>query len=376
MVDRVRVGMIGSSWWADGLHLPSLQSHPQAEIAAICGRSRDRAEEMAKKYAIPQVFTDYRQMIEQAKLDAVVIATPDDQHFPMAMAALDAGLHVLCEKPLAMTASQARAMYEQAEATGVKHMTFFTWRFIPCAQYVASLVEAGYLGRLYHADFRYLAGYGRSPKYGWRFDRQRSNGILGDLGSHIIDLARLFAGEIRRVSAHLITAVDRPGPDGQALQPANEAALLGLEFDGGGAATIQVSALAHVADRQIQHHIGLYGEAGTLEMDGCFAGESNGITIRGARHDEDRFRLLPVPDEFWGAVDSTLPFLDQLDEVFVKQPAGPRLFIDAILADRPITPSFYDGWKVQEVIDAALVSDQTGAWVAIAEANPLGLAPG
>src|SRR5690242_8599504 len=110
MAELVRIGIVGTSWWADLLHLPSLTSHPQATIAAICGRNRERTEEMAKKYAIPLVFTDYRDMLARANLHALVISTPDDLHFPMTMDALDAGLHVLCEKPLAMNAGQARAM--------------------------------------------------------------------------------------------------------------------------------------------------------------------------------------------------------------------------------------------------------------------------
>ena len=93
MPNQVQVGVIGTSWFADGMHLPNLKSHPQAEIAAICGRKRDRAEEMAKKYGIPLVFTDYREMIEKGDLHAVEVITPDDLHYPMAMDALDAGLH-------------------------------------------------------------------------------------------------------------------------------------------------------------------------------------------------------------------------------------------------------------------------------------------
>ncbi|HRW09960.1 MAG TPA: Gfo/Idh/MocA family oxidoreductase, partial [Caldilineaceae bacterium] len=103
MTESVRVGVIGTSWYADMMHLPTLQSHSQAEIAAICGRNREPAEVLAKKYAIPAIYSDYREMIEQGNLDAVVVATPDDLHYPMVMAALDAGLHVICEKPLAST---------------------------------------------------------------------------------------------------------------------------------------------------------------------------------------------------------------------------------------------------------------------------------
>lgn len=116
MNKSVRVGVIGTSWYADLMHLPTLQSHPQAEIAAICGRNSEPAAALANKYAIPTIYSDYREMIEQGNLDAVVVATPDDLHYPMVMAALDAGLHVICEKPLASSVAQAEAMVAKAEA--------------------------------------------------------------------------------------------------------------------------------------------------------------------------------------------------------------------------------------------------------------------
>ena len=115
MSEKVRVGIVGTSWWADAFHLPTLKSHPQAELAAICGRQRERAEEMARKYEVARVFTDYREMIEAGDLDALVVSTPDDSHHAITMAALDAGLHVLCEKPLALNAAHAREMYAKAE---------------------------------------------------------------------------------------------------------------------------------------------------------------------------------------------------------------------------------------------------------------------
>ena len=104
------------------MHLPNLQSDSQANTVAICGRNRDRAEEMARKYDIPQVYTDYRTMLEDGELQAVIVATPDDQHYPVTMAALDAGLHVLCENPIALQVTQVRKMLDKAEAIGIKHM--------------------------------------------------------------------------------------------------------------------------------------------------------------------------------------------------------------------------------------------------------------
>ena len=354
MSEKVRVGIVGTSWWADAFHLPTLKSHPQAELAAICGRQRERAEEMARKYEVARVFTDYREMIEAGDLDALVVSTPDDSHHAITMAALDAGLHVLCEKPLALNAAHAREMYAKAEVVGVKHMVLFTWRWIPHFQYLKTLLDEGYIGRLYQCQFRFLSGYGRDGQYGWRFDRQRGNGIWADLGAHEIDRARWLVGDIARVSAHLATYVNRSGPEGQPLDPANDSAVVLLEFVNGAQGVIQVSAVAHSGGSG--QHVTLYGEGGTLDAGYTFPG----TTLQGARHDQEQFEPLAVPDSFWGPVDRSDPW-----NVFDKQSVGDRLFIDAILEDRPVSPNFYDGWKVQQVIDAAIESHDRGTWVAV-----------
>ena len=137
LMDRqVRVGMVGTSLWADTMHLPALKSHPQAEIVAICGRNQERTAEIAQKYNIPKIFTDYETLIRQSGAEALIVATPDDLHYPVTIAALESGLHVLCEKPLALHANQALEMYEKAAIANVKHMTYFTWRWLPYFQYL------------------------------------------------------------------------------------------------------------------------------------------------------------------------------------------------------------------------------------------------
>lgn len=372
---RIHVGLVGTSWWADLMHLPGLSRHPRAELRALCGRSRERAEALAAKYAVPHVFTDYRDLVANGGLDAVVIATPDDLHYPVTMAALEAGLHVLCEKSLALTAAQAREMYERAEAAGVRHMVFFTNRWVPAYRLVKQLLDQGYVGRCYHCDISYRGGYGRTGQHGWRFDGRRSNGILADLGSHAIDLARWYVGDIARVSAHLGTFIDRPGPDGQlvdpaTVDPANDAALLGVEFASGAQGSIHVSALAHVGERGIEGRVVLHGEEGTLEVEVTFLGAQ----VRGARADEKQIRPLPVPEEWWGEVsDRTRSYPEQIADLFAGQPVGARRFIDAIVEGRPAAeqPSFYEGLQVQTVIDAAIEAHQSGRWVEVQQLIPL-----
>jgi predicted dehydrogenase len=130
-MDRLRVGVIGTSGYTQVSHLPRIASHPRAELAAVCGRDLDRTNEVAQKRGIRGVYTDYREMIARGDLDAVVVSAPDDLHYEMTMEALDAGLHVLCEKPLASNAAQARQMLDKAEEAGVVHMVCFTYRWLP-----------------------------------------------------------------------------------------------------------------------------------------------------------------------------------------------------------------------------------------------------
>ncbi|HZP83304.1 MAG TPA: Gfo/Idh/MocA family oxidoreductase [Chthonomonadaceae bacterium] len=356
MSGNVRVGIVGASWWSDWMHLPNLKSHPQAEVVAICGRRPERAGALAQKYAIPQVFTDYQAMIRNAGLDALLVATPDDMHHPITMAALEAGLHVLCEKSLARNSEQAREMAETARARGVKNMVYFTLRGLPAQRYVKELLSDGYIGRGYHCHIQHFMGYGRSGGFGWRFDPARGLGALGDLGSHAIDLARWYFGDIVRVCAQLDHFVTRRNAEGAAVEAACDAALLSVEFASGAQGVVHVSTVAHVGERQIQEQIALHGEAGTIE-----AGMSlYNMEARGVRGEEKAFQPLPIPDKFWGDADRSNPF-----SVFTHLSVGTRAFIDAILEDRPASPDFTDGWKVQQVMDAALRSQETGAWVTI-----------
>ena len=343
------------------MYLPSLKSHPQAEIAALCGRNRDRAQEMARKHIVPTVFTDYREMIEKGGLDAIVVATPHDLHYPMTMEALDAGLHVLCEKPMALNAKQAREMLDKAEEAGVVHMILFTYRGLPQYRYLKELIDEGYLGYCYQCSIDILLSSGRSiDEYNWLYDPRRATGILGDVGSHAFDLARWFVDDITQVSAHLTTFTDRPGIDGPLADPANDSIMVAAQFENGAQGLIQLSSMAHLGDRRAEMRIVLYGELGTLEADLAFTGVDEGVRLRGARHNEDRIVPLSVPDRIMENVNST-----DLQDPFVKQSVGPRLFIDAILEGKSASPDFFDGLKAQEIIDACIESDHRKCWISV-----------
>jgi predicted dehydrogenase len=351
MAERIRIGIIGTSGYSK-LLLATLASLEDAEIAAICGRTRSRAEELASNYHAAQVFTDYEDMFKHGRLDGVIIASPDDLHYPMTMAALDARLHVLCEKPMATTVEHARQMLETAEGVGVKHMVEFTCRWMPHYQYMQKLVAEGYTGRGYHYHYQILGNRDRA-RDDWHFDPQRSLGVLGNLASHMVDLALWINGDITQVNAHLATFSERIDPNGSRIPDANESALLTVEFADGAQGMIHASTVALTGARGLEQYVKLHGADGTLESEWHYVGkiEQNAV-LRGCRHEEE-ISLLQIPEEYLQGANTGA---EMLMLVMSQQRVGPRLFVDAIRHDYIPEPSFAQGYKVQQVLGAAMES--------------------
>ncbi len=363
---KVRIGIVGTSGWTELMFLNSLPSHPQAEIVAVCGRNGARTAEFAAKHGIPQVFTDYRDMIANGKLDALVVATPDDSHYPITMAALDAGLHVLCEKPLAMNAVEARAMYEKADAAGVTNMVVFTWRYPPQVRYMSQLLAEGYVGRPYHAELRFITGFNRGSGMNWRLDPQRSFGEMADHGSHMLDLARLFLGDITRVNAHLANNVSHVDAAGTPVPSANDTASGLIEFASGAQGTFVLSSVAYLADWDWEQTVTIYGESGTLQTRVVAGSPDKVLALYGAHVGSEAYGEITVPDSYRMGMPPG-PFLPTMLHIISAQPVGPRLFVDSILSGQPGSPTFYDGYRAQLVIDAALESHRLGQWVTVPE---------
>jgi predicted dehydrogenase len=352
----VRIGLIGTSWWSASAFAPGLVAHPRAELVAVCGRDSTRARDFATKFGIGEVFHDPNELIASSGIDAVVVALPDDLHHRVTLAALDRGLHVLCEKPLASTEAQAREMRDRAVAAGVVHMVMFTYRWLPYYRYALDLLRDGFIGSCHHADFRFLMSYARAPHYAWRYDAARANGVLGDLGVHVIDLARLLVGEVSGVASRLAVVVERAGADGGRLEPANDSASLLLDFVGGASGTVHASAVSHLGDRAFVQEVRLYGSEGTLEVDLEFGGAAVG-SVRGSRAAGAGVEHLTVPGSYWGSVDPSRPFA-----VLEEHSAGGRAFVDAVLGVGPASPDFSDGVEAQRVVDAALRAAGSGRW--------------
>lgn len=362
----VSVGVVGASWWADAMHLPALASHPQARTVAICGRNRDNARKMADLWEIPQVYTDYREMIENADLDAVVISTPNSSHYPISMLALEKGLHVLCEKPIALTYAQAREMAEQAQARGLKTLAPFTYSFMPTARYLKELIDDGYLGRPYHLNMRYYTGFARDGDYRWRFDRKiAGSGVVGDLGSHFLYIAEWLYGAVSAVTCRLGFSVPRPpvDPAGEPYEVVDDSCMLTLEFSSGALGMIHCTALCYEDTPFGQtHHMEFHGSDGTLYS---FTDWDKIQQVKGARVGEGMVRELPIPDHIWGnarrdTVHNTYRDMFRSEDFMI------RGFINGILNDVELTPSFKQGAQIQRLLSAALRSHETERRVEVA----------
>ncbi len=358
--NSLSVGMVGSSWWADAMHLPALASHAQARTMAICGRSRQRAQAMAATWGIPQVYTDYAEMIDQAGLDAIVIATPNNTHYPITMRALQRGLHVLCEKPIAMTYAQAQEMAQTAAAGKLKSLVPFTYSFMPTARYLKELIAGGYIGAPYHLNMRYYTGFAREGDYRWRFDKRiAGSGVLGDLGSHFLYIAEWLYGEIRAVTCRLSHIVPRPktDPAGRVYPVGDDSCLLSLEFANGAMGMIHCTALCYEDTPFGQtHHMEFHGAGGTLYS---YTDWDTVQQVKGARVGEGPVRDLPIPDSIWGGVRRDTVHNTYRD-IFRSEDFMIRGFINSILQDTHLKPDLADGARIQRLLEAAELSHVAG----------------
>jgi predicted dehydrogenase len=282
----------------------------------------------------------------------------------MVMAAIDAGLHILCEKPLAGNGAHAFQMLERATAAGIKHMVLYTWRWQPHWRYVKRLLDTGYVGRCHYAEFKFLGSFALDPGYKWRFDGRRANGVTGDLGSHMIDFAQWYLGDVAAVRADLLNVSDQSASAGPDAVMANDVGFVSLAHINGTRTQITASAVNLLGDEGVRVTAAFYGDEGSLEIDHPYFGVRGGPKIRGVRKGETTIAELPVPAEFFS--DGVAP--TELFDPYVKQSAGPRLFVDAIAQNQAIECDFSVGLRVQSVVDAALRSSDQKQWITVGAA--------
>jgi len=199
MGEKLRVGVIGTGF-AGRAHMEGYKNAEEADLIAVCDLSKERAQEAAEKYGIPKIFTDYEEMLKMSDLDAISVCLPNIMHMPVTVAGLEAGKHVLCEKPLAANAKHAAKMVEAAKKTGKTLAMSLNFRYEGRSLTMKKLIDSGELGDIYYAKTAMLRS--NSIPRGWFHVKEKSGGgPLLDLASHMLDLTWWLMGKPEPISA-------------------------------------------------------------------------------------------------------------------------------------------------------------------------------
>ena len=384
---QLRVGMVGyafmgaahSQAWRTVNHAFDLPL--SAQMTVVCGRNPDSVAAAAAKLGWSEHTTEWRSLIDRDDVDLVDVCTPGDTHAEIALAALAAGKHVLCEKPLANTVAEAREMAAaavKAQTNGVRAMCGFNYRRVPAVALMKQLIDARKIGTIRHVRALYLQDWIVDPEFPlvWRLRKDMAgSGALGDIGAHIVDLTQFVTGQsIRSVSALTETFVkERPMPTGSAGLSAgrdgaatgkvtvDDAALFLARLDGGAVATYEATRFA--TGRKNGLRVEINGSLGTVAFD------------------FERMNEL----EFY---DGSLPVTEQgFTRILVTEPEHPymsawwpaghpigfehsfthevRDLIEAIATGQNPAPSFTDALRVQLVLDAVERSAASGSWTEV-----------
>jgi predicted dehydrogenase len=373
-IPEIGVGLLGYAFMgkahSNALRTLSYMIDPPPAIprlVALAGRDEAAVAAAAARYGWEGYYTDWRQLVADPHIQLFDNGGPNDVHLEPCLAAAAQGKHVLCEKPLARTAAEARQLLDAVRRAGVKHMVAHNYRFVPAIRHAYELIRAGALGEIRHFRAAYLQDWLADPEapWTWRLDKGAAGaGALGDLGSHVVDLARFLVGEPRSVMAYLRTfTTERPRRDGRGRGrvDVDDAFVGALEFESGALGTLEATRVA-------------LGRRNHLEL------EVNGS--RGSlRFNLERLNELEVYTPETGGFADVLvterdhPFMGHWwppghiigwEHTFVHELAH---LLDAIANDRDVAPygaTFEDGYRAAVIGDALARSAEEGARVAIA----------
>src|SRR5688500_10873853 len=207
----IGVAIIGCGGITLQNHLPGLALCPEVKVVALCDTNPACLDTARGQTGVSVASTDYNEIVKRDDVHAVIIATPNIAHPPIALAAVAHGKHVMCEKPLALNYNDAKAMADAADKAGVRHMTAFTYRFVPAMRYLADSIQRGDLGTPYHYRSCRLQDWG-TRNLGWRqVKKLAGTGELGDMLSHRIDFAHHLCGDIKSLVADTRRFLDDRG---------------------------------------------------------------------------------------------------------------------------------------------------------------------
>ena len=357
-MSALRVGLIGVGWGAL-VHAPAFRAVAGFELRALCSQHAERVAEAGRRLGVADTSTDWRSFVRRPDLDLISITSPVGMHREMAVAAIEAGKHVLCEKPQALSGPDARAMLEAAEKAGVLAATCFETRWGRERLAIWDWVRAGKLGTPYFLRISQSAGYwhpSHAPQSEWMYRRAEGGGYLMGLQSHDIDFTCALLGEPAAVAADVRTNVPRRRlADGREIEvDADDTATLLLRMKSGATAVLSSSVVGvHAAGARFE----AFGSEGTVVLDGD--------ALTAGRVGDPGLASLPVSQrEPTSGVD-----LGQRRSARMVRAQALMLedWLPAFRGEstpRPV-PSLRDGWRVQCVVDAARASAAGAGWVSL-----------
>ena len=368
---KIKVGIIGAGRIAGFVHVPSLKLCPDlCEVIAVASRTKEKAKAFAEQWGIPRVHSDWTALLADPEVDAVVICPPSGLTHSVAKAAIAAGKHILCEKPLGLNFSEARELQVAAEQAGITHMVAFTFRFVPGLRYLKRLVGEGHFGEIRHWRLSYFTDFMLDPARpaAWRNLRaQAGAGILADMGSHGIDFARYLLGDIAAVSGvSRLYVRERPAATGAGLVPvdAGDACAFMVEFTNGAIGTFDLNravAGRGGTGRANYQSIEVHGTEGAAVYELVHPFELQ-ISLGPAMTRTQQWARAEVPFDLRKYPGS--PRNPRVDDPLVGYKLDQGVaFLLAIRGETQDYPTFRDGAEVQRVIDAVERAARERRWI-------------
>jgi len=356
--NKIKVAVVGTGF-GEKIHIPGLQFHHRTEVIAVYHRDRTKAQTIADTYHIPHAYDSLAELVRLADLDAVSISTPPFLHYDMAKMVLEAGKHLLLEKPLNLTAKETRELYHLAKAKGLVAIADFEFRFIPAWQLLAQYLQQGYVGkkRLIKIDWLVTSRADAQRPWNWYSCKDKGGGALGAVGSHAFDYISWLFGPIKSLCGNLSCAVPyRPDPAAGGelkLVDADDTCLIMLELAHGTPCQMTISSVTYQGRG---HWVEVYGSEGTLVL-----GSDN---LKDYVHG---FRLMAAPaGKTLSEVE--IPKALEFPQVFPDGRLAPFIrvvdrWVESINRGESLAPSLKEGVYSQLLMDLTHQSHQQKRWV-------------
>jgi len=378
-IPEIGIGMLGYAFMGKAhshayIDLPIFFYPPPAKpvLVAICGRNEELVREAAKRYGYKRYYTEWEKLVKDPEVELFDNGGPNYMHAEPCIAAAEAGKHILCEKPLATNAKEAKRMLDAVRRAGVKHMVGYNYRFVPAVLLAKKLIDEGRVGRIYHFRARYLQEWIMDPNFPliWKLRKdQAGSGPIGDLGSHIIDLARFLVGEIKSVSAMMTTFIkERPLPEDPTKKgevTVEDAFVACIEFENGAIGTLEATRFA--GGRKNYNNFEINGEKGGIEFNLERLNELRVYGIDETNKDIIGWREVLVTETHHPYIKYYWPHghIIGWEHTFLNEIYH---FLDCIVNDKevgPIGATFEDGYRCNAVMDAIIESAITGKRITI-----------